>query len=68
MKNGILYIPKIDRSLNINSIIWENCALNKDKYWHILLLKINSHLSQPATAIFFSDLLFNHYLNLGFIY
>lgn len=32
MKNGILCISKIDSSLNIDSIIGENCALNKDKY------------------------------------
>lgn len=68
MKNGILYISKIDSSLNIDSIIWENGALNKDKYWHILLWKINSDLSLHATTIFFSELLFNHYLNFLFIY
>lgn len=68
MKNGILYISKIDISLNIDSIIRENGALNKDKYWHILLWKINSDLSQHATTILFSELLFNHYLNFVFIY
>lgn len=68
MKNGILYISKIDSSLNIGSVIWENYALNKDKYWHILLWKINSHLSQNATTVSFSELLFNHYLNFGLIY
>lgn len=30
MKNDILHISRMDSSLNVNSIIWENLGLSKD--------------------------------------